>query len=81
MAETTYQKPIAHADINGDRIERIFVKDRGQEEIRFSWWPNGRLAPRPLDLTEDELLALVQAAIAQKVFSPMFLSKLKASLP
>lgn len=62
------------------RIERIFVKRLGQEEIRFSWWKRGKMLPRPLDLTERDLLALLRDAVAQGVFSKRFKSSLKRLL-
>jgi hypothetical protein len=80
MAETKYKKDIAYAEINECRIERIFVKDLGREEIRFSWWPNGRYATRALDLPEDELLPLLEAAISKGVFTSDFLSQLRKLL-
>ena len=52
------------------------VKESGQEEIRFSWWKDGRFAPRPLDLPEDELLALFRKAIKEGIFTEPFLNGL-----
>lgn len=80
MRDTEYAKELASADINGCRIERLFVKGENQEEIRFSWWVDGRMANRPLDLPEHELLALLRAAIAKGVFTPGFLRDLHSSL-
>lgn len=80
MRDTDYAKELASVDINGCRIERLFVKGEGQEEIRFSWWVDGRLTNRPLDVPEHELLALFRAAIAEGVFTPDFLRDLHASL-
>jgi hypothetical protein len=59
------------------RIERLLVKANGQEEIRFSWWKNGTIATRPLDLPEDDLIALFRDAIANGVFSRQFRSDLR----
>lgn len=59
------------------RIERILVKDSGQEEIRFSWWKNGNITPRPLDLSEDDLITLLRDAAAKGVFSDNFRSQLR----
>lgn len=80
MRETGYAKEVATADINGCRIERIIVKEFGQPEIRFSWWKDGRFQTRPLDLSEQELLPLVEEAIRQGVFSEWFLQKLHSAL-
>ena len=67
------------------RLERLFVKARGEEEIRFSWWclnKNGVLgfANRPLDLNEDELFRLFKIAMTNGVLSENFRAKLKAIL-
>ena len=65
MRDTPYASEIARASIGFDaanerRIERIHVKEQGQDEIRFSWWKDGRMTPRPLDLSEKDLLTLLQ---------------------
>jgi hypothetical protein len=60
------------------RIERLLIKKHGQVEIRFSWWKNGKLAPRPLDLSEDDLVRLFRDAIANGVFTENFMSQLRA---
>jgi hypothetical protein len=59
------------------RIERLRIKESDQIEIRFSWWKDAKLIPRPLDLSEEDLLALTQDAIAKGVFSPEFLAGLR----
>ena len=57
MRDTGYATEMKTVSDNyGQTIERIFVKEHQQEEIRFSWWKDGRLAPRPLDLPESDLL-------------------------
>lgn len=80
MADTRYATERARADINGQRMERIFVKEHQQEEIRFSWWPNGKFVPRPLDLPEAELLELMALAIRERVLSADFADRLRAAL-
>jgi hypothetical protein len=62
------------------RIERIHVNELKQAEIRFSWWKNGRLIPRPLDLAEADLLTMFQDAIDKGVFTDEFKRLLKATL-
>src|SRR4029077_9325626 len=62
------------------RIERIFVKDEGEEEIRFSWWKNGNIVPRPLDLDENTLLDLFQRRISAGVFTANFRNRLRGML-
>ena len=77
MRDTPYATERASAEIRDCRIERIFVKaeneGRGQEEIRFAWWPDGNMANRPLDLPEPHLLELMAEAIRHGVFTEPFL--------
>ena len=89
MRDTDYATEIATASLPFEdakeeheegRIERLAKKDSGQEAIRFSWWRDGRMLPRPLDLTEDELLALVREAIANDVFTAKFAIQLRQML-
>jgi hypothetical protein len=85
MRDTSYGRELATASLpSGDsevRIERLFVKEPRQEEIRFSWWKSDKMMMRPLDLPEDELLELFRLAVAKQVFTPGFLRGLKAILP
>jgi len=80
MRDTPYATERASAEVADCRIERIFVKaendGKGQEEIRFSWWPEGRMANRPLDLPEEMLLELMGEAIHRGVFTEPFLQGL-----
>lgn len=80
MRDSHYAREIATAEFNNCRIERLHVKAEGQDEIRFSWWPDGRMANRPLDLPEHELLPLLRAAMKAGVFSDAFLRDLKKAL-
>ena len=81
MRDTPYATEIETAsDSIGQTIERLFVKEHGREEIRFSWWKDGQLMIRPLDLPEDELLPLMRTAMRKGVFSLRFLSDLEAAL-
>jgi hypothetical protein len=80
MRETSYAREIASADIGGCRIERIHVKEADQEEIRFSWWKDGKFQARPLDLPEDDLLMLFGEAVVKGVFSEEFLTGLQTML-
>ena len=84
LRETAYARELARAVLEYPggvvRIERLYVKDLGQEEIRFSWWPDGKMAQRPLDLPEDDLLALFEKGIQQNVFTPSFLQSLRSLL-
>ncbi|PET44364.1 hypothetical protein CN514_21885 [Bacillus sp. AFS001701] len=74
--------------VDGDTvstIERIFVNETGEDEIRFAYYKfnkngNERLILRPLDINENELLMLFADAVSENVFSPDFQRKLKAIL-
>ena len=53
------------------RIERLRFKKgtvAGKVGVRFSWWKNDKMAPRPLDVSEDELLKVMKDSIQQGVF-------------
>ena len=63
-------------------IEKIFVKELNQEEIRFVYFKDTirmeeQLVARPLDLPEDDLIRLMELSIKQNVFSKEFVGKLK----
>jgi hypothetical protein len=86
MRDTKYARELAvgrREYESGDqvRIERLFIKDLQQEEIRFSWWKGSRMVMRPLDLPEDDLLELFEDAMHEGVFSQTFLRNLRALLP
>jgi hypothetical protein len=53
-------------DLSGDeaRVERIRIKKTNTVEIRVSWWKNGHLMNRPLDLPEAELMTLIAGGFA-----------------
>lgn len=81
MRDTPYAKELITAeDRAGQRIERLYVKEHAREEIRFSWWKDGHLMVRSLDLPEDELLALLSVAFAKGVFREEFLLGLHSAL-
>jgi hypothetical protein len=77
MAKTPYATPLKSADVKDCWIERILINASGEQEIRFSWWPNGKFVPRPLDLPERELLPLISEAIKEGVFERDFLVELR----
>lgn len=84
MRDTEYAREIATAIFpypDGEaRVERIHVKSLAQDEIRFSWWKDGRMAPRPLDLPEEDLLVLLQNGAKGGVFSAGFVTQLAQTL-
>lgn len=71
-------------------VERIFVKEKEQEEIRFALYKHNfkgedkvqdkKLVARPVDLTEEELFDLLEKAFQEEIFTQAFLEKLKESL-
>jgi hypothetical protein len=84
MRDTDYATELRRASLPyGEhelRVERLFVKEEGQEEIRFSWWKNGNIVPRPLDLPEDGLIDLFRLAVEAGVFTDDFRARLRAIL-
>lgn len=84
MRDTSYATEICTAKLRSGeseiQIERIFVKNLQQEEIRFSWRKNNRFMTRPLDLPENELLDLFREAIISGIFTEDFRAKLKQAL-
>ncbi|MGB8276411.1 MAG: hypothetical protein WCF20_00520 [Methylovirgula sp.] len=72
---TPYAAVLAAADLGDCGIDRIFVKHKLEEAIRFRryWRPS-------LEFAEDELLILLGDAIAAGVFSRAFLAELRAVL-
>lgn len=85
LRDAPYPKVLAHGSVTfpsgmEGRIERLRFKegvDAGLECIRFSWWKDGRLVPRPLDSTEDQLLELLKDSLQEGVFTQIFLAKLR----
>ena len=68
---------LASAEFAGCRIERLFVKARLRQAIRFSDWRNGRFKKHAMDIPEAELVVLLGDAIAAGVFSRDFLCELQ----
>ena len=66
-------------------IERIYVKSKKTEEIRFSLYKDtvksdNRYILRSLDVTELELIELIKESISRKVFSEEFIEMLKQEI-
>jgi hypothetical protein len=86
MRETKYAQELCEPAIRrfpgGDesRIEKLHIKKSGEEEVRFSWWKDSKMVPRPLDLSEDDLIALFRDAVAKDVFTPSFKMTLRDML-
>jgi hypothetical protein len=58
------------------KIEKILSKENELAKIRISSWDQGRLRLSPLDVSENELVNLLQKAIRAGILSPGFLEKL-----
>lgn len=81
MRKTGYAEEIVRGivDLGGGhelRIERLWIKDHEQEEIRFSWWKDGKFMTRPPDGTEEEWLRAFKDALREGVFTEKFLLEL-----
>ena len=75
MRDTDYAtelcQPAVLTDEYGEaRLERLRLKQTGEVVIRLSWWKDGRMIPRPLDLTEQDLIMLLAKGFRQGVLLP-----------
>lgn len=86
IKEAKYCKILSQAGVVDDEytycIERIHIKDKNREEIRFSVYKDtvrvdNRYIPRSLDVTELELIELIKVSLKEKIFSNEFLKMLK----
>ena len=81
IKETRYCKVLRQAKIRDNNvaygIEKIFVKELNQEEIRFVYFKDiikgsimkeEQLVARPLDLPEDDLVVTVELFVAGVTF-------------
>lgn len=85
LRDTRYARELAAAKLPSGpggkafvAIERIHVKQTDQIEIRFSSWEGTRMLPRALDLPEEELLPLLEAALRAGVFTETFARGLRS---
>ena len=76
LRDTDYATERRTSRVGDNRIERLFITAHRQEEIRVSWWPDGRMANRPLDVTEADFVTLLAQGIADGVLSGQFLPQL-----
>ena len=58
------------------RIEKLLSKDGGPPKIRISCWSQANLNSRPLDISEQELVILLQKAIRAGIISSEFLKNI-----
>jgi hypothetical protein len=54
------------------RIEEILPDEHGPVKIRISGWDLDHTLSQPLDLTEDELVNILQMAVRAGIISPDF---------
>ncbi|HTU27120.1 MAG TPA: hypothetical protein VMF30_17065 [Pirellulales bacterium] len=89
MRDTKYATELACSTFdfpNGGgeaRVERLRFKQPGyvgDEGYRFSWWKDGNMVQRPLDATEDQMIAIFKGAIEAGVFTGRFVAELRAML-
>lgn len=89
IKSTKYCDLLLQASLNDSEytycIERIYVKAKKTEEIRFSLYKDtiksdNRYIPRSLDVTELELIELIKESIRRKVFSDEFIEMLKQEI-
>ena len=89
IKETKYCKILSQASVVDDEytycIERIHIKAKKRDEIRFSLYKDTVLAdkryvPRSLDVTELELIELIKNSIKEKVFSEEFIQMIKQEI-
>ncbi|MCH3963256.1 MAG: hypothetical protein LKE46_03200 [Clostridium sp.] len=88
IKDTKYCQIFSQGKISDEEyycIEKIFVKAKEREEIRFSLYRDTTLTPqryipRSLDVTEEELLELMKQAMDNSVFSKEFIKKLSELL-
>ena len=76
MRETDYANELVSPAVvtfpDGDeaRLERLLIKETGSVAIRLSWWKDGRIMMRPLDLPEADLVKLLAKGVRQGVLLP-----------
>jgi hypothetical protein len=80
LRDTNYATELATSAIGDNRIERILVKELEAEEIRMSWWPKGKMVPRPLDVPEKAFIQLIAHGIRDGVLGPFFIFDLTEAL-
>jgi hypothetical protein len=76
LRETSETRALRTSRKGDIRIERLLIKSSGQEEIRLSCWPDGQMANRPLDVPEDEFIALLAQGVTNGVLSSRFVFRL-----
>jgi hypothetical protein len=58
------------------RIEKILAKGTEPEKVRISCWKQGQQFPQPLDISENQLVDLLQKAVRAGILSSEFVNNL-----
>ena len=61
------------------RLEKLSADESGPGKIRISRWIQDHPHSRPLDISEQELVNLLQKAVQARVLSREFLKNLQAA--
>ena len=75
--KTGYAEELQRTEVGDTRLERLRILATGIEEIRLSWWPRGKFAPRPVDVTEATLVQILAQGVCNGTLSPQFIDNLK----
>jgi len=67
---------IALSDSNGP-IDHLQIEETAPGALRIAGWSQGQMLTHPLEVSEDELIRLIQRAIRARVLSDEFLAKLR----
>ncbi len=59
-------------------IDSLQIEETAAGAIRISGWSQGEMLTHPLEISEQELIRLLQKAIRAKVLSADFLSNLRS---
>ena len=80
LRDSYYATEMKRTTIGENRLERLYVKEHNQEEIRLSWWPDGGMANRPLDMPEGEFIELLAKGISDGTLGQFFIFDLIEAL-
>jgi hypothetical protein len=62
------------------KIEKVLLKETGQEQIRLSLWSQGKMQSGPISLSEQDLAALLRAAVREGILSQAFIGGLRSAI-
>ena len=80
VQNNSHGQKISHVEIEDARIERLWIKETCRQVIRFSCWPGGKMASKPLEVTEEQLLLLLKEAINEDLLTEDFVWELRSLL-